>query len=87
VYADEQGRSIENGSPWWPQPIRESQSLVPATDSTYGGGKVLLEETLLQANRLFVSALRPAAVCGPVAAISANDGWSSASWTIVRSCP
>jgi nucleoside-diphosphate-sugar epimerase len=65
VYADERGQSIGNGSPWWPQPIHESQSLVPATDSTYGGGKVLLEDTLLQANRLPVNALRPAAVCGP----------------------
>jgi nucleoside-diphosphate-sugar epimerase len=65
VYADERGQSIGNGSPRWPQPIRESQSLVPASDSTYGGGKVLLEDTLLHANRLPVSALRPAAVCGP----------------------
>jgi hypothetical protein len=38
---------------------------VPASDETYGGGKVKLEETLLQADRLPVAVLRPAAVCGP----------------------
>jgi nucleoside-diphosphate-sugar epimerase len=38
---------------------------VPAADETYGGGKVALEQTLLQANRLPVTLLRPAAVCGP----------------------
>jgi nucleoside-diphosphate-sugar epimerase len=65
VYADDHGRSIGNGTPHWPQPIQESQSLVPATDETYGGGKVRLENILLQANRLPVSVLRPAAVCGP----------------------
>jgi nucleoside-diphosphate-sugar epimerase len=65
VYADEQGHSIGNGSPRWPDPIPESQPLVPATDSTYGGGKVMVENILLQASRLPVSALRPAAVCDP----------------------
>jgi nucleoside-diphosphate-sugar epimerase len=65
VYADDQGYSLGNGTPHWPQPIRETQALVPATDETYGGGKVRLEEILLQANRLPVSVLRPAAVCGP----------------------
>jgi nucleoside-diphosphate-sugar epimerase len=65
VYADDDGHSIGNGSPRWSTPIRESQKLVPATDETYGGGKVKLEETLLQANRLRVSMVRPAAVCGP----------------------
>jgi nucleoside-diphosphate-sugar epimerase len=64
VYADDQGHSIGNGTPHWPQPIQESQSLVPAADETYGGGKVRLENILLQANRLPVSVLRPAAVCG-----------------------
>jgi nucleoside-diphosphate-sugar epimerase len=65
VYADDQGHSIGNGIPHWQQPIGEHQSLVPATDETYGGGKVGLENILLQANRLPVSVLRPAAVCGP----------------------
>jgi nucleoside-diphosphate-sugar epimerase len=65
VYADEHGHSIGQGSPRWPEPIRESQSLVSATDSTYGGGKVLVENTLLEANRFPVTSLRPAAVCGP----------------------
>src|SRR5262245_26745460 len=65
VYADDDGHSIGNGSPRWPTAIKESQTLVPASDETYGGGKVKLEETLLQADRLPVSLLRPAAVCGP----------------------
>jgi nucleoside-diphosphate-sugar epimerase len=65
VYADDDGHSVGNGSPRWTAPIQESQALVPATDETYGGGKVKLEETLLRANRLPVSVLRPAAVCGP----------------------
>jgi nucleoside-diphosphate-sugar epimerase len=65
VYADEQGHSIGQGSPRWHEPIHESQPLVPATDSTYGGGKVLVENTLLEANRFPVTSLRPAAVCGP----------------------
>src|SRR5215510_90308 len=65
VYADDDGHSIGNGSPRWPTAIKESQTLVPASDETYGGGKVKLEEALLQADRLPVSVLRPAAVCGP----------------------
>jgi len=65
VYADDEGHSIGNGSPRWTTAINESQALVPANDETYGGGKVKLEETLFQANRLPVSVLRPAAVCGP----------------------
>lgn len=65
VYADDQGHSIGNGTPRWQRPIRETQSLVSATDETYGGAKVKLEDILLQSNRLPVSALRPAAVCGP----------------------
>jgi nucleoside-diphosphate-sugar epimerase len=65
VYADDDGHSIGNGSPRWPLAIKESQTLVPATDETYCGGKVTLEETLLQADRVPVSVLRPAAVCGP----------------------
>ena len=65
VYADDEARSIGNGTPRWLQPIRETQALVPATDETYGGGKVSLENSLLQANQLPVSVLRPAAVCGP----------------------
>lgn len=32
---------------------------------TYGGGKVLLENVLLDAGKLPVTALRPATVCGP----------------------
>jgi nucleoside-diphosphate-sugar epimerase len=65
VYADDNGQSIGNGSPRWPAAIKESQRLVPATDETYGGGKVKLEETLLDAGVFPVSVLRPAAVCGP----------------------
>src|SRR5262245_30364080 len=65
VYADDAGASIGNGSPRWTAAIQESQTVVPADDETYGGGKVKLEETLLQANRFPVSVLRPAAVCGP----------------------
>src|SRR5262245_6783246 len=65
VYADADGHSIGNGGPRWPTAINESQALVPATDETYGGGKVKLEEIVLQANRVGVSVLRPAAVCGP----------------------
>jgi nucleoside-diphosphate-sugar epimerase len=40
VYADDDGHSIGDGSPRWPTPIQESQTLVPATDETYGGGQV-----------------------------------------------
>src|SRR5262249_8673527 len=65
VYADADSHSIGNGGPRWPTAIKESQALVPATDETYGGGKVKLEEIVLQANRIGVSVLRPAAVCGP----------------------
>src|SRR5262249_43915157 len=65
VYADDAGASIGNGSPRWTAAIQESQTVVPADDETYGGGKVKLEETLLQANRFPVSVLRPAAGCGP----------------------
>jgi nucleoside-diphosphate-sugar epimerase len=65
VYADGHGRSIDHGIPVLPVPIPESQPLVSATDGTYGGGKVMLEQILLEAGRLLVTALRPAAVCGP----------------------
>src|SRR5262249_21157528 len=41
VYADADGHSIGNGGPRWPTAIKESQTLVPATDETYGGGKVI----------------------------------------------
>jgi nucleoside-diphosphate-sugar epimerase len=46
-------------------PISESQPLVAADDLTYGGGKVGLENVLLDAGKLPVTVLRPAAVCGP----------------------
>ena len=45
-------------------PIAESQTLVAPDDMTYGGGKVHLENVLLDAGRLPVTVLRPAAVCG-----------------------
>lgn len=65
VYADNPGHSTGHGAPTVPVPIPESQALVTATDDTYGGGKVMLEQTLFDAGRLPVTALRPAAVCGP----------------------
>lgn len=65
VYADAAGRSVNTGPVRLPVPCSESQPLVPADDSTYGGGKVLLERILFDAGRLPVTALRPSAVCGP----------------------
>jgi nucleoside-diphosphate-sugar epimerase len=65
VYADEQGRSVNTGPAHLPVPTSESQPLVPADDSTYGGGKVMLERILLDAATVPVIALRPAAVSGP----------------------
>jgi nucleoside-diphosphate-sugar epimerase len=65
VYSDEHGNSVNYGAPALPVPVPEDHPLVPADDTTYGGGKVALERTLLDANRLPVSLLRPAAVCGP----------------------
>jgi nucleoside-diphosphate-sugar epimerase len=65
VYADAAGRSVNTGPVRLPVPVSESQPQVPADDATYGGGKVLLERILFDAGRLPVTALRPAAVCGP----------------------
>jgi nucleoside-diphosphate-sugar epimerase len=65
IYADGHGNSIGHGIPALPVPIPEDQPLVPATDETYGGGKAILEQALFDAGKLPVTALRPAAVCGP----------------------
>jgi nucleoside-diphosphate-sugar epimerase len=56
VYADDQGNSVGHGTPMMPVPIPESQTLVAATDDTYGGGKVMLEQILLDSGRLPVTA-------------------------------
>ncbi len=65
VYADDRGHSMDRPEPMFPVPVTESQTLVAADDMTYGGGKVGLENVLLDAGKLPVTALRPAAVCGP----------------------
>jgi nucleoside-diphosphate-sugar epimerase len=65
VYADDRGHSMDRPEPMFPVPVTESQTLVAADDMTYGGGKVCLENVLLDAGKLPVTALRPAAVCGP----------------------
>jgi nucleoside-diphosphate-sugar epimerase len=65
VYADDRGHSMDCPEPMFPVPVTESQTLVAADDMTYGGGKVCLENVLLDAGKLPVTVLRPAAVCGP----------------------
>ncbi|HEY7046690.1 MAG TPA: NAD(P)-dependent oxidoreductase [Jatrophihabitantaceae bacterium] len=65
VYADAGGSSVGHGSPHWPAPVTEDQPVVSASDDTYGGGKLMLERTLLDAGQLPVTALRPCAVWGP----------------------
>jgi nucleoside-diphosphate-sugar epimerase len=65
VYVDDRGHSMDHLEPRFPVPISESQTLVAADDATYGGGKVWLENVLLDAGKLPVTVLRPAAVCGP----------------------
>ena len=65
VYADDRGHSMDRPEPTFPVPIAESQTLVAADDMTYGGRKVYLENVLLDAGKLPVTVLRPAAVCGP----------------------
>jgi len=65
VYADADSLSIGgDAEPRWPVPVTEEQSLVPADATTYGGGKVLFERTLLDAAALPVTVLRGGAVHG-----------------------
>jgi nucleoside-diphosphate-sugar epimerase len=75
VYADDDGHSIGDGeSPRWPTAVLESQRRVAATDETYGGGKVKLEEALLGANRLASLSCDPLRCADPAVATCASGG-------------
>ncbi|NNC12666.1 NAD(P)H-binding protein [Planctomonas sp. JC2975] len=70
VYQDADGRSLdtatsEDAMPRFPDPIDESQPTVTEGAPTYGVLKARLERTLLDADELPVSILRPGAVHGP----------------------
>jgi nucleoside-diphosphate-sugar epimerase len=66
VYADDQGRGFETdpdfGFPVYPDPVLETQGLVPPGPG-YSAGKVALEQTL-EASGTPVAILRPAAIHG-----------------------
>ena len=70
VYQDAEGRNLdtattEDNFPRFPDPIDESQPTIADGAPTYGVLKAQLERTLLDADELPVSILRPGAVHGP----------------------
>jgi nucleoside-diphosphate-sugar epimerase len=68
VYRDDAGRTLDQaetrGFPRFPIPIGEDQPTVAPGPETYSTRKAALEQTLLQAARGPVTALRPAAIYG-----------------------
>lgn len=68
VYADSVGRNFEDeGGPWPCLPVgfTEEQPTISARSDSYGGRKIALEHTLLEARALPVTILRPGAIYGP----------------------
>ncbi len=70
VYADEQGRSLDEARapqefPVFPVPVTEEQPTVPPGPQTYSTRKVAMERRLLGQDRVPVTVLRPGAIHGP----------------------
>jgi nucleoside-diphosphate-sugar epimerase len=69
VYQDAEGRTLdeasEGGFPDFPEPIRETQAIVPPGPQTYSTLKAALEERLLQGSKAPVTILRPCVIYGP----------------------
>lgn len=70
VYADEQGRSLDEAGtdeeyPRFPVPVTEEQPTLPPGPQNYSTRKVAMEQRLLQQDRVPVSVLRPGAIHGP----------------------
>jgi nucleoside-diphosphate-sugar epimerase len=70
VYTDTQGRSFDEATgpedfPDFPVPMSERQPTVAPGDSTYSTRKVAIERTVLGADELRTSVIRPGAVYGP----------------------
>lgn len=68
VYADESGRNFEDDGDEWPcLPVgfTEAQPTISARSDSYGGRKIALERTLLEAGIVPVTILRPGAIYGP----------------------
>lgn len=67
VYADDTGLGFDNGEERWPElPVgcTERQPTTAPSDHSYAGRKVALERTLLSAEAIPVTVLRPGAVYG-----------------------
>ena len=70
VYADEQGRSLDEARtpeefPDFPVPVTEEQPTVPPGPETYSTRKVAMERRLLDQDQVAVTVLRPGAIHGP----------------------
>lgn len=70
VYADEQGRSLDEALtpdefPDLPVPVDEEQPTVPPGPATYSTRKAAMERRLLGQHRVPVTVLRPGAIHGP----------------------
>ncbi len=70
VYADEQGRSLDEAHtpeefPVFPVPVTEEQPTVAPGPATYSTSKVAIERRLLSQHRVPVTVLRPGAIHGP----------------------
>ena len=69
VYQDYAGRTLDEardgGFPDFPEPIRETQAIVPPGPQTYSTLKSALEARLLEGSRAPVTILRPCAIYGP----------------------
>jgi nucleoside-diphosphate-sugar epimerase len=70
VYADADGRTLDEATgeedfPRLPVPIPERQRTVPPGDATYSTRKAAMERTLLEADDLRATIVRPCAIHGP----------------------